>query len=124
MNHYPQVEAYILAGIDASGYDAPEPVTDQEKLQFLADTFKAEYGWAIPRYGVQGAVREWLAGLPSSCNVEFRNHAILQLAETWGLLPKDASEKKQDDLLLNWFNFMAMRIVSMWSRHGIKQRMF
>lgn len=31
----------------------------------------------------------------------------------------DASEKQEDKLLENYWNYMAMRIVSLWGRNGI-----
>lgn len=48
---YTQENKYILAAIDASGYDVATPTTDKEKLQFLHDTFHSEYDFNIKRIG-------------------------------------------------------------------------
>lgn len=115
---YNQENAYILEAIDGSGYDT-ELTTDKEKLKFLHDTFNAEYGWEVKRIGQHKALSGWLQGLPSSVNIAFYNCDILELAKKWGSLPADASEKQEDKILGNYWNFMAMRIISLWHKHGI-----
>jgi hypothetical protein len=96
-----------------------EPETDQEKLQFVFDTFKSEYGFNINRYGLQGAFKEWLSGLPSVIHIDFENYKILELAEKWESLPKNASESKQDKLLLNWFNFITVKFFQLCKRNKV-----
>lgn len=111
---YHQEEQYIIDCISWDGYTTEKPpVTDREKMQFMIDCFKAEYGWNIAQQGTQGALKEWLSGLPSSCGIEYRNHAILELATAWGSLPTDATEHQEDKILNNWFNFMAVRILTL-----------
>lgn len=125
---YKPVEAFILQAIDNSGYDAQPLNSDKEKLQFLADTFKNEYGWSIPRYGIQSAIREWLQGLPSAINLPFYNVDILHYAWLWGSLGHNPSakdknkyqEKEENKLLSNYWQFMAMRILSLFKRNGIE----
>lgn len=109
---------YILDGIDGSGYDV-DPQTVAEKIAFLKATFESEYGWAVERQGLQNAVKEWLSGLPSSCNIEYRNHAILELAVKWGSLLEDYTEHRADKILENWFNFMASRIVQLFNGYHL-----
>lgn len=125
--NYKLENEYILSVIDNSGYSEPEdkPLeAPQEKLQFVADCFASEYGWCIARHGELKAMAEWLAGLPSSINIEYRNHAILQLAESWGALPKSTQEKMRgidEKYLNNWFKFMAMRIISLMNKYEVKR---
>lgn len=114
------IQQYIFDNIDNSGYGGGELSTEKEKLQFLAETFKAEYGWAIARYGVVGALKEWLSGLTSCINVPFYNHDILQKAVSWGLLEKDASEEKQDALINEWFWNFAREIHKLMRQHKIR----
>lgn len=113
------IQTYILENIDNSGYSDKKLTTDQEKLQFLAETFKAEYGWAISRYGVTGALKEWLSGLPSSIDVPFYNHDILEKAVKWGLLDKQASEDQKDQFLNEWFWDFAREIHKLMRQHKI-----
>lgn len=64
---------YIINAIDGEGYNLPSDslITTEGKLRFLYDTFIAEYGWAIQRYGEQKAFQEWLMGLPTCFNIDF-----------------------------------------------------
>jgi hypothetical protein len=117
---FTQENAFILEAIDASGYNQ-NPLTDREKLQFLLDTFMAEYGWHVKQVGQFKALQNWLMGLPSAINIPFQNYDILQIAKTWGSLPENATEKQEDKLLANYWAFMAMRIISLWKKHNIKE---
>ena len=121
MEYTPKIEAYILDAIDASGYGRDlKGKTPAEKLEFVRDTFKAEYGWAVPRYGRQGAIREWLAGLPSSINIEWRNCEILELGKAWGELPANASAAREDAYLNRWFGSMAFRLIQTARKYGVE----
>lgn len=114
-----QVKQYIINCITEEDYDNKPLVTDKDKLQFLADTFKSEYGWSIERYGAYKAFREWMMGLPSSFTIEFRNYDILQLAKTWGSLPGNATEKQEDRILDNYWNFIANKTFQLFRKHKI-----
>lgn len=116
--NYKEIEDYILQGIDGGGY-GKSPDTTLEKLQFLHETFMAEYGWRVKQAGLLIGVTDWLSGLPSSCNIEWRNHLILNLAHKWKILDEKARESETDHFLDKWFKFMAMRILSLWAKHGI-----
>ena len=108
---------HILDWIDAEGY-GENPVTEEEKIKFLARTFRSEYGWSIERYGPFRALQEWLAGLPSSINTPFYNHHILEYAVKVGSLPKDYTDNQGDKVIETWFPFIAMRIFEMFRKHG------
>ncbi len=115
-----QIESYILESIDSSGYGRDlEGKSAAEKLQFVSGTFSAEYGWRIARFGRQKALAEWLAGLPSAINIEYRNSEILKLAESWSELPANASDSRCCDYLESWFTRMAFRILQLARKHGV-----
>lgn len=116
---YTQENTYIIESIDNSGYSENVLETDKDKLKFLRDTFLAEYGWNIKQDGELKALQNWLMGLPSAINIAFYNHDILQLAKQWQTLPADATEKQEDKVLANYWQFMAMRIISLWKKAGI-----
>lgn len=107
------VYAYILAAINEDlklNYNLDnEPTTDRERVQFVLDTFKSEYGWNIPRYGLQGAFKEWLMGLPTVIGIDFENYKIIEIAKKWGSLPVNATEKQEDKIIENWFNFITVK---------------
>ena len=115
---YTDIENYILDSIDGSSYDKDLPFIE-DKLKFLYETFLTEYGWHIEQVGVFKALTSWLQGLPSTINIEWRNHLIIQLGQSWNLLKPNADEKEIDKFLEKWFRFMAMRIHSLWTRHNI-----
>lgn len=113
-----QINQYILDAIDTEGYDV-EADTDKEKLQFLFDTFKSEYGWMIARKGLYGAFTEWLQGVPSAIRIDIYYSEIIKLAKQWGSLPQNATERQEDKITENWFPFMANRIFQLFRKHGI-----
>lgn len=93
-----------------------EPTTDRERVQFVLDTFKSEYGWNIQRYGLQGAFKEYLMGLPSVIHIDFENYKILELAKKWGSLPENPTERQEDKIIKNWFNFIAVKFFQLCKR--------
>lgn len=98
---------YILDSIDGDGYGV-ELTTDKQKVDFIYKTFSSEYAHQIKYYGNEvRAFAEYLAGLPSCINVEFRNFYILEMAKQWGSLPENATEKQEEKIISNWFNYMA-----------------
>lgn len=110
------VKQYILNAIDFNSYDNALPMsTDAEKLQSLDKVFRAEYGWVIEieRVGYQAAMREWISGLPSCFNIEYRNHAIVELAIEWGSLTTNSTEREQENITNNFFNFIAAKTTQM-----------
>ena len=92
----------LFNNIDFSGYDLPEPRDFDETMSQLFDVFKSEYSHEIARRGNQGALREWLMGLPSVIHVEFMNHKIIEQAILFGSLDDNATEKQKDKLLDNY----------------------
>jgi hypothetical protein len=114
------LQQHILDNIDNSGYGGESLASDKDKLQFLAETFKSEYGWAIARYGVTGAMKEWLSGLPSSIHVPFYNHDILEKAEQWGMIDKNATDDQQYEFLEEWFWTYAREIHKMMREFKVR----
>lgn len=112
---------YILNCIDSEGYDI-HTETEREKMQFLADTFKSEYGWAYTtgRYkSAQQTFVEWIMGLPSSFNIAFENYEIIKLAKEWGFLAPDADDRKEDKFLESYWNRIYMAVQKLCSKHGV-----
>ncbi len=113
--------SYILNAIDGSGYDK-ELTTDQEKLQFLCDTFASEYCFPdnLKRYKTyQNVLAQWLMGLPSSFHIDYENYRIIEIAKEWGSIPQDANDKQEDKILANWWNFIASNTLQLFNKHNI-----
>ena len=84
--------------------------TIKDRLQFVVNQFNSEYCYPqnLQRYGNKVNVfANWLMGLPSVYSVEYRNYAILEIAESMGSIDKNANEAKQSKITDNWFNFCA-----------------
>lgn len=107
--------AYILSVIDGDNY-GQELNTDKEKVDFVYQCFKSEAGYNIPRVGEYAAFQEWIMGLPSSFNVEFRNYRIIEIAKEWGSIPADATERQEDKILGNWFNLITNKFFQLRKR--------
>jgi hypothetical protein len=108
----------ILERINPDGYDV-KPNTPKEKLQWLKDTFKSEYGFAISRMGESKALSEWLAGIPSAINLPFYNNEILEFAKKGGSLPANPTESQEDKILANYWDFMANQIQQAWRKYKV-----
>lgn len=108
------VKEYILNAIDFDGYDNSLPTaTDADKLQSLDKVFRAEYGFMIDRVGYQAAMREWISGLPSCFDIEYRNYEIIQLAIEWQSIPATATDAQKNKIIDNFFNFIAAKTTQM-----------
>ena len=114
-------ETYILDSIDNSGYDNAKPlITPKEKLQFLQNTLKSEYGHEIERKGTQTARADWLSGLPSSIDLPFQNNEILTFAEKMGSLRNNPTEKEEERILEGYWNYMSNQIGRLNTKYGVK----
>lgn len=114
---------YILSSIDGEGYGI-ELNTDREKVNFVLATFRSEYSYQIKYYRNEyRAFSEWLAGLPSCINIEFRNHCIIELAKEWGSIPADAHQGQEDKILNNWFRFISANFFRMANKLNDKDNL-
>ena len=115
------VYPYLLNAIDFSDYDA-NPETEQEKLQELFNEFNrvAVYKFNLQKFGnYQDMFADWLQGLPGMFNIPFSNYDILQLAEKWRSLPENATEKQEDKILNNYYNFMSANVFKLFRKYKI-----
>lgn len=113
---------YILGCIDSDGYEI-KTETEAEKLNFLYKTFISEYWYKENQVYYHGniitAFASWLQGLPSSFGIDFENYVILQIAKKWGSIPETATEKQEDKILENWFNFIAINTFQLFKKYKI-----
>jgi len=113
-----KIYEYILHSIDAEGYGRTL-TNDRERIQFLMDTFKSEYGWAINRMGAYKAFNEWLQGLPSSINIAYNYSDIINIGKNIGVLDYTASDKKIDKFTDNWFSFIANNVWKLARKYNV-----
>ena len=113
------VKLYIISCITSEGYNVVEPVTNQEKIDFLRSTFNNEYGFNIARMGEQNALKEWFQGLPSSISVAFYNTDILDLAFKWGSISSTVTESQEQKILDNYFNLLAAKTCQLFKGYRV-----
>jgi hypothetical protein len=112
---------YLLDSIDFSGYELEIKLkTNQQLINQLFKTFEKEGGWQVDRIGFAPALTEWLSGLPSCINIDFANYDILERAKKYGSLAPGATEKDQDKLLSNYWDFMANKLIKLHNGRGVK----
>ena len=122
------VNPYIFECINSEAYYVncnKEDETEAERLQFLYDTFVTEYWYDYNKKyyhnNIYNAFASWLQGLPSSFNIDFANYRILEIAKEWGSLAIDATEKQEDKILANWWNFISIKTFHMFKKYKIDQ---
>jgi len=100
------INAYILENISD---DHIIFGCDKDKVNFVWRCFETQSNPHITNH--QQRLAYWFSGLPSCINIAFNYCDILELAEKWG---SDVStEKKQDDICANWFNYMACKFIQL-----------
>ena len=112
---------YILDCISGEGYEK-EFNTDSERLQFLADCFNGEYvcEFNLKRDGsYQSMFKNWIQGAPSCFNIAYEYHEIIALAKEWGSIPKNATDKEENKILSNYFNFIASKTFQLMKKYNV-----
>lgn len=116
---------YILDCIDSEGYEDctyfNQCETAQDKINFIQARFKSEYQWRVDQVGEQIALTDWLQGL--AINIDYMNYNILNLAVKWGSIPENATEKQEQKILDNWFNFIAAKIGQLFRGYRVPKRL-
>lgn len=92
---------------------------NQSKLDFFFNQFYKEYQWQIVRKGELQALIEYLQGLPSTIHLPIYYNEIIELAIEHGSLSKDSSEKDQEKICENFYNFIANKLIQL-KRKGVK----
>jgi len=112
-------EEYIVEKISSNPEEFGHPPFDkdkdivEQKVNLFFNVFESEYGWRAKQYGESKALSQYLRGLPSVIDLPFTNHDILQLAEKFGSIEKDAPENRKDKILFNYWNFMATKLLKL-----------
>lgn len=83
--------------------------TIQARLAWVLKTFRAEAGYNIKRIGEYRAFSEWLTGIPSAIHIPVYYHEIISLAKQWQSIPENATEKQEDKICENWYNFITVK---------------
>ena len=98
-------------------YDGNQLNTPKEKVKFLSDRFNSEYGHEVKRFGQQKAMVNWLQGL--AIDIPFYNSDIIEVAKKGGSLPENATEKQEDKVVENYWNFMANETLKLFRKYKV-----
>lgn len=102
---------YILSTVheDEEGKDF---TNDNDKIEYIFNRFYDEYDYEIKKHGKFKAMSMWLEG--GAINIEYTNLSIVQLACEMGSVEHDPkpSEKLQQKILNNYYDFMANIVLS------------
>ena len=117
-NDFERATACILDAIDNTGFeDCPYYTpckSEKTKAKFLHGRFISEYGWNIEQVGLQNALTNWLQGL--ALNIPYMNHDILQHYRAWNQVDgAQVTESEEQAVLDNYWDYMALCIVKLWS---------
>jgi len=77
----------------------------------LCEHIKQRFDHEAQHNGEQAACCNWLQGL--ALNIEFMNHNILELAQDWGALPVNPTEKQQAQILKGYWDYMAAKTLQL-----------
>tara|TARA_R100001015_G_C4592676_1_gene148070 strand:- start:582 stop:1100 length:519 start_codon:yes stop_codon:yes gene_type:complete len=107
---------YILDTINEEINGKPL-INTKDKISYIFERFYNEYGWNIKQQGKSKAMTEWLSGL--ALNIVYTYSDIIKLAIEMGSIDENPSDKLQDKVCENYFNFMANIILSIEPSHAI-----
>lgn len=102
---------YILDSIESEDVELNTP---EDKIRHFWQRFESEanYKYNRQRYpNLQKRVSEWLKGLPFSFH--YSNYDIIELAKKHKQLPDNPTEKQENKILDNYYNFTAFKILQL-----------
>ena len=106
---------HLLHAIKSSGFEDEPYYTDcksaEDIISFVKARFISEYQWRVDQVGELAAAQDWLQGI--ALNIEYMNHNILEMAVNWGSLPTAHTETQADNILENYWHFMANKLIQL-----------
>ena len=104
-------EHFILSTIDVEELDERGlSDTDSDRLRYITERFQTETGGG----GGIPAIEEWLSGL--ALDIPFTNYEIIELAHACGSCRCGLTERQEEKIVANYFNFMANVIYRMFAK--------
>lgn len=114
-----EIKEYCLNSITSDDVEFKHDLSDDDnenKLKYVYNRFRSEYGHEIKRVSEFKAFSEWLQGL--ALDIAFMNNEILELAKRWG---QDVStESKQDKILSQYWDFMTNQYFKLFRKYKIE----
>lgn len=102
---------YILESVDdVACQELGFNPTEQGKIKYIKHRFESEVGKWFKGSKIE-ALTHWLEGL--ALDIPYLDHDILELARLCGSAEASMSEKLQERIISNYFNFMANQVYRM-----------
>lgn len=97
--------------------------TDKEKAELFKKSLYSEGcfdTYNLKMFGsYQNCLSNHLQGLPSYINIPFYYCDIIELAKKLGSLPEKSTEKQEDKICANYWNYMAVKIIQWLKKHKV-----
>lgn len=116
------VNNYILNSIDIDGFltcDDNETHINKQKVCAVMAEFERVANYPANMHNIpnnQARFADWLMGLPSIIGIDFENYRIIEIAKEWGDLPINATEKQEDKIIGNWFNYISCKFFQLHAK--------
>tara|TARA_R100001440_G_scaffold65390_1_gene86235 strand:+ start:2185 stop:2598 length:414 start_codon:yes stop_codon:yes gene_type:complete len=89
--------------------------TERGKLDYISKRFDSEFSWWPKRHpSKQQAIADWLSG--GALGIPLYNYEILNLAKDCGSVAGELTEKQEDQIISNYWDFMAAHILRMMNK--------
>lgn len=111
------VFSYLISCMDE------ELETTEQKIEEVLNAFNEEFNFTNnkKRYpNLQCRFAEWLQGAPSALSIDFYNDDILKLAVSWGSISQNATERQEQKILDNYYNFMSCKFFQLCKQNKIE----
>ena len=83
------------------------------KVQNFFKVFNDEYGYEIKKQGEYNALAEYMQNQPSSISLPCYYHEQIELAKEFGSIPQDATEKQEQKIIDNFYNFFTTYLLQL-----------
>jgi len=115
------IQKYIINCIDIEEQGLPENITLAGQLEFICSEFKrvAGYEYNLRRLpNIQERFIDWLSGLPSYFNIEYRNYEIVSELMPSFNLPLPAN-KTEDQGVKLFYCLIYMNFLDLCKKHKV-----
>ena len=116
-------ERYILSIVaNEMKENGIKKINRNTKIDYLFTRINNEYGWKMQQEGKQKVIAEWLSGL--ALNIPHTHDDIINLAIKMSSIDKNPSNKLQNRMVKNYFNFMANMLLSIKPNESVHGHTF
>lgn len=109
-----EFQKYILDSINCEELDIWEGCDKDIKLNYVYAVFIKEILCAgKDKIHQQVEFSNWLAGLPGTMFIAYKNEEIIELGKKYGLLKKRPTDIEENLFLINWFTLVSREFFKM-----------